>query len=157
MADTISPHRHAMELPPLDSLDPHTIDVFYDADLDEMSIHFYGRDTPHYVDHINDVLSALRDIESEAVVGVVFNRFLKQVILDLPESRIFFDDATILTGERALYPPSFPAAHPSFGRRLSSATRAALRAMKQSWASGLVVDADAQRRRVFQAIPTLCP
>lgn len=155
MADTMSPHH--VELPPLESLDPHRIEVFYDADLDEMSILFYGRDKPHYVDPVNDVLSALRDIASDATVGVVFSRFLKQVILDLPESRIFFDDATILTGDHALLPPANLPVRRSFGKRLHSATRAGLRAMKQGWDSGVAVDEDEQRRRVFQAIPTLCP
>ncbi|MDQ3657872.1 MAG: hypothetical protein M3457_22705 [Chloroflexota bacterium] len=156
MANIVSPHHH-LDLPPLESLDRNHIEVFYDADLDEMSILFYGREQPNYVDPVNDVLAALRDTGSDVVVGVVFSRFLKQVILDVPESRIFFDDATILTGDHALDPPSNGPAHPSLATRLQSATRAALRAMKQGWASGVAVDADEQRRRVFQAIPTLCP
>lgn len=155
MADIVSPHHH-LDLPPLESLDRHRIEVFHDADLDEMSILFYGREQPNYVDPINNVLAALRDVGSDIVVGVVFSRFLKQVILDVPESRIFFADATILTGDHALDPSSDVPAHPSFATRLHSATRAALRAMKQSWESGVAVDEDEQRRRVFQAIPTLC-
>ena len=156
MADTMSPHHH-LELPSLESLDRHRIEAFYDADLDELSILFYGRDRPNYVDPVNDVLATLHDIESDAVVGVVFSRLLKQVILDLPESRVFFDDATILTGDHALDPASNLPVHPSLARRLQSASRAALRAMKQGWDSGVVVDEDEQRRRVFQAIPTMCP
>jgi len=156
MADTMSPHHH-LDLPSLDSLDRRDIDVFYDADLDELSILFYGRTQPSYVDPVNDLLAVLRDIESETVVGVVFSRFLKRVILDLPESRVFFDDATILTGDHALDPASHPPIHPSLATRLQSASRAALRAMKQGWESGVAVDADEQRRRVFQAIPRLCP
>jgi hypothetical protein len=154
MANIVSP-RHHLDVPPLESLDRHRIEVFYDADLDEMSILFYGREHPNYVDPINDVLAALRDTGSDMVVGVVFSRFLKRVILDMPESRIFFDDATILTGDHTLDPASNLPAHPSLATRLSSATRAALRAMKQGWASGVTVDEDEQRRRVFQAIPTL--
>ena len=154
MADTINPQHH-VDIPPLDTLDPHLIEVFYDADLDEMSILFYGRNRPNYVDPINDVLSALRDTESESVVGVVFNRFLKQVILDMPESRVFFDDATILTGDHALGSSSNVLVHPSLAMRLLSASRAAFRAMTQGWESGVAIDADEQRRQVFRAIPTL--
>lgn len=148
---TISPVQHAIELPALESLDLRKSDVFYDVDLDEMTIHFYGRETPHYVDHINDVLSTLRDNESDTVVGVVFNRYLKQLILDLPESRIFFDDATILTGDNTLFPASPPPDRPPFGKR----ARFAMRAMKQGWDNGVAVEANDQRRRVYEAIPKL--
>ncbi len=74
MASTISPFQHAIELPALESLDLRKLDVFHDVDLDEMTIHFYGRETPHNVDPINDVLSTLDDTESDTVVSVVFNR-----------------------------------------------------------------------------------
>lgn len=148
----MSPHR-SIDLPPLESLDRDCIEVFYDAALDEMSILFHGREHPNYVDPINDVLASVRDTSSDEVVGVVFSRFLKQVIRDLPESRVFFTDATILTGDHALKPSSKVLDHPSLASRLQSA----LRAMKHGWASGVAVDEDEQRRRVFQAIPTLYP
>ena len=151
IASTISPDQHAIELPALDGLDLRKLDVFYHADLDELSIHFYGRETTHYVDHVNDVLSVLRDVESDTVVGVVFNRYVKQVILDLPESWLFFDDATILTGERAVNPDSAYATRPPLGKRF----RVAIQAMKESWDRGVEIDDDERRRRVFQAIPTL--
>jgi len=156
VADIVSPH-HDLDIPPLESLDRQRIEVFYDADLDELSILFYGRKYPNYVDPINDVLAALRDTESDTVVGVVFSRFLKQVIRDVPESRVFLADATILSGDHALDPSSNGPVHPSLAKRLQSATRAVLRAMKQGWESGVAVDEDEQRRRVFQAIPRLCP
>ncbi|MBA2469029.1 MAG: hypothetical protein H0V37_06450, partial [Chloroflexia bacterium] len=139
MADTMSPHHH-LDLPSLENLDRHRIEAFYDADLDELSILFYGRERPNYVDPVNDVLAALRDIESDAVVGVVFSRFLKQVILDLPESRVFFDDATILTGDHALDRSSNLLPHPSLATRFHSATRATLHAMRQGCESGVTVD-----------------
>jgi hypothetical protein len=151
MAETVNvPHK--VMLPPLDSLDEQTIETFYDADLDEMVIHFYGRDRPHYVDPVNNVFSTLNDLETDEIVGVIFNRFLKLVIQELPESRIFLDDATILTGEHALYPPTAGSAKRSFGNRLVSS----LRAMRRAWRDGSDASADDQRRRVFEAIPSLC-
>jgi len=151
MAETVNAH-HKIILPPLDSLDEHRIETFYDADLDELSIHFYGRDTPHSVDPVNDVLSTMNDLETDKIVGVVFSRFLRIVIQDLPESRIFFDHATILTGEHVLSPPTAASAHRSFPKRLLSS----LRAMRKAWQAGSGYSDEDQRRRVFDAIPSLC-
>ncbi len=152
MAETMNATHHKFTLPPLDSLDEHRIETFYDADLDELSIYFYGRDTPHAVDPVNDVLSTLNDLETDKIVGVVFNRFLKLVIQDLPESRIFLDDATILTGEHILSRSTAVSAHRSVGDRLLST----LRAMRNAWQAGSDDTERDQRRRVFDAIPSLC-
>lgn len=152
MAEPVNTPPHKVMLPSLDSLDEQTIETFYDADLNEMSIHFYGRDRPHDVDPVNDVLSTLNDLETGEIVGVVFSRFLKLVIQELPESRIFFDDAAILTGPRVLYPPTAVPAKRSFANRLVSS----LRAMRKAWQDGSDASADDQRRRVFESIPSLC-
>ena len=40
---------------------------------------------------------------------------------------------------------------------VTATTRAGPGAMTQGWESGVAVGEDEQRRRVFQAIPTLCP
>lgn len=151
MAETVNVHPQ-ITLPSLDSLNEHTIETFYDADLDEMSIHFYGRDIPHYIDPVNDVLSTLNDLETDKIVGVVLNRFFKKVIQDLPEIRIFFDDAVILTGEHTLYPPTAVSVRRSLGKRL----RSSLRAMRRGWEESWDPSDGEQRRRVFQAIPLLC-
>ena len=151
MAETVNAHDKII-LPPLESLDEHHIETFYDADLDELSIHFYGRDIPHYVDPVNDVLSTLNDLETDKIVGVVFSRFLKLVIQHLPESRIFFDDATILTGERVLSAATAVSGHRSLTKRLMSS----LRAMRKAWRDGSGDREKDQRRRVFEAIPSLC-
>lgn len=142
----------AIALPALDSLDEHRIETFYDADLDELTVHFYGRHMPHYVDPVNDVLSTLNDPATDNVVGVVFSRFLRVVIHDLPESRIFFADATILTGDHVLCLPGDVSVRHTFSTRLLSV----LRAMRKAWHEAPEATEKDQRRRVFEAIPSLC-
>lgn len=141
-----------LDLPALDRLDEHQIETFYDADLDELTVHFYGRNMQHYVDPVNDVLSTLKDPVTDKVVGVVFSQFLKVVIQDLPESRIFFDDATILTGDHILRLSSDVPVRRSLATRLMST----LRAMRRAWHEVPEATKKEQRRRVFEAIPSLC-
>lgn len=150
MADSLIGPR-TLDLPALDSLDERRIETFYDADLDELTVHFYGRDMRHYVDPVNDVLSTLNDPVTGKVVGVVFSRFLKVVIQDLPESRIFFDDATILTGDHILRLPNDVPVRRSFATRLMST----LRVMRKAWHEVPEAKEKEQRRRVFEAIPSL--
>jgi hypothetical protein len=138
----------SLVIPPYDRIDPAKLEIFFDVDLDEMTILFFGRDRAHYVHPINAVLHYLLDIETDEVVGLTLSRFMAQVVSDLPGSRIFLEDATIISGEHLIPPLHQVAPASSLGGRIL----AALRGLRAGWHEG----DDQARKRMFQALPSLC-
>lgn len=134
-------------IPQYDQLDAGEIDVYLDVDLDELTILFYGRDRDHYVHPANTILSYLLDLETDEVVGISLNRFMRQVVSELPDSRIFLEDAVIITGSHIIPPMHHSPSPPSLGRRLL----AAFRGFRNGWRDGSVEE----RRRTLEALPLL--
>jgi hypothetical protein len=121
-----------LTIPPYESLDPNQIEVFLDVDTDELTIMFHGRDREHYVHPMNDVLSYLLDIETDEVVGVIFSRFMRQVIHEHPEMRDDISMATVLIGGITGQLWEIGAPPRTFWQR----ARRAIRAGRQAWESG---------------------
>jgi hypothetical protein len=134
-------------IPSYDDLDPEKIDVFFDVDLDELTILFFGREREHYVHPMNAVLSYLLDMETDEVVGISLNRFMRQVVSELPDSRVFLEDAAIITGDHLIPPMHHLPAPPSLGGRLMAAFLGA----RAGWREERVHE----RQRTLKSLPLL--
>lgn len=129
-------------------LDPREIEAFFDVDMDEFTILFYGRDREHFVHPMNSILSYLVDINTDDVVGVSLSRFLRQVIHEQPQMQADIPLATIIMGDSV---GSFVDFVPR-PRSLLGRIRFAVKAGKHAW------DAEGDReplRSVIDALPRM--
>ena len=83
-------------IPAYDSLDPSKVEVYLDIDLDQFTVLFYGRDREHYAHPVNEILSYLLDVETDEVVGILLDRFTRQVVQEHPHMREDVYVATVL-------------------------------------------------------------
>ena len=138
-----------VKLPAYDDLDPSKIEAFFDVDMDEFTILFYGRDREDYVYPMNNVLSFLLDIETDEVVGVSYSRFLRQVIHEHPFMKEDIPLATIIMGDRVGTFFDFqPRPTSVMGRFLF-----AVRAGKRAWDAEM--NRDEPLRATIDALPNL--
>ncbi len=88
----------------LDFPNPHTLDLgkvemLYDADLDELTVLYYGKDRRHSLREIGPNAYALVDLANGQVVGIEAHNFVRKVIPHHPSLGIVLSHATILSEE----------------------------------------------------------
>lgn len=94
-----SPQPEAPRFPQVSSLDLKKVELFYDVDLDEFTVLFYGRKRRHLLRAISDNAYALVDPASEDLVGVEFHNFIKRYLPRDPSLGSAISIATILSDE----------------------------------------------------------
>lgn len=85
----------------LESLAPAQVDYVFDADLDELTVLFFGPVREAYVAPASELLSLLRDVTTDKVVGAVFSQFLHRVVEEVPELRDVIPSAMVITDDFA--------------------------------------------------------
>lgn len=85
----------------IDLLDPGAVEVFYDVDIDELMVLFYGTDIVHASHPLGDELgdfSLLVEIGTGRIAGVTAEPFSTRVTQNYPRLTLFLGHATILDG-----------------------------------------------------------
>lgn len=85
--------------PDVNDIDTAAVEVFYDADLDELTILFCDKGRRHSLLEIGENRYALVDTETEEVVGFEIHRFMKKTVPQHPEFLHALSVAAILSNE----------------------------------------------------------
>lgn len=119
-----------VNFPAFEDIDQDAFEVFLDVDLDQLTVMFFGRHRRHSVHPINRVLSTLEDPHTKAVLGVSFDRFAKQVLVEHPQMLSVAMAATVLAGDEIFAPGDWKVASAprTFTGRVRSAWQAAVSA-----------------------------
>ena len=112
-------------MPSVENLDRSNVRFVYDVDLDEFTILFYGPDREAYAEPGPHLLSYLRDVETDEVVGVVFSQFIRKVLGEVPALRDLLFDADIIIDDFVGSLDSLFGDDPALGSRLSGVFHAA--------------------------------
>lgn len=95
MAAVTSPDEHGdISFPDINSIDTKAVEVFYDVDLDELTVLYFGR--RHSLHEIGSNLYALVDMTTGDAVGFEIHQFVKKAIPQHPRLRNALSLATIL-------------------------------------------------------------
>lgn len=96
-------------LPEPHDLDPRQIEIIVDLDLDEMLLYYFGRQIPHDVEPVGDLVSYLVDSNSDRVVGVIVHEYVSRVIREYPALAEAMRWAIIVSGDQVREPESLVA------------------------------------------------
>jgi len=112
--------------------DPHKLDAsklafVFDADMDELTILYYGKERRHAVHPISPIRSALIDPVTGEEVGVLYSQFLETIVRGDPRTAMILMFAAVLVGGQAREPMIDAAAveaehHAGFWKRLVRAS-----------------------------------
>lgn len=91
-------------LPETPELDPRQIEIIVDLDLDEMLLYYYGREVPHDVEPVGELVSYLIEADSERVVGVIVHEFMSRAVREHPSLSHAIRWAIIVSGDK-VQPP----------------------------------------------------
>lgn len=91
-------------LPEPHDLDPRQIEIIVDLDLDEMLLYYFGRQIPHDVEPVGDLVSYLVDSNSDRVVGVIVHEYVSRVIREYPALAEAMRWAIIVSGDQVREP-----------------------------------------------------
>ncbi len=144
------------EVPDPKTLDPRQMAFIYDADMDELTILFYGKDRRHSVHPVTDVGSALIDSTTGDVVGVTYSRFFKALIPRDPKlaTVLLFTEA-IPAGDTEESPEAIPSL-PGEEQRPRSGIWERLVAAYRAFRDGVPDSVAEQKRRSLQRLPSFC-
>lgn len=119
--------------PEFEEIDEDAFEVLLDIDLDQLTVLFYGPERRYSVRPRNPVLSVLEDAKSGDVVGIAFDRFAKQVLIEHPQMILMAMAATVLAGDEIFEPGQWrEATRPKFYiDRLRSSTSASIKAFRE--------------------------
>lgn len=87
------------EFPRIRSLNLDNVEMFYDVDLDELTVLFYGTQRRHTLRETGDHIYALVDPHSREMVGVELHHFMKRFVPRDPSLGAAVALATILSEE----------------------------------------------------------
>jgi len=93
-----------VQRPAFEQLDPSQIEVIYDFDLDELTLHLYGVDMRHTVVSLSDDASALVNRRTNELVGFIIHRFLRHAAVQEPELLAIMSFATVISGNDVVEP-----------------------------------------------------
>jgi len=90
--------------PDLTKLDARKMAVVFDADLDELTVLFYGKERRHSVHPVTPLGSALIDPVTGEEVGVLYSQFLETIVRGDPRAAMILMFAAVLVGGQARAP-----------------------------------------------------
>lgn len=99
-----SPSAASYVMPETGALDPSSIEIIVDLDLDEMLLYFYGRLIPHDVEPQSELVSYLIETDSDKVVGVIIHEFMSRAVREYPQLSEAIRWAIIVSGDKIQEP-----------------------------------------------------
>lgn len=93
-------------LPVPEELDPMAVEFILDVDLDQLSIYFEDKTSPHTIEEVENDFSLIVEVSSSRVVGVILNSFYERQLALRAGFVSVLRFATILAGSTILNPPS---------------------------------------------------
>lgn len=86
------------------TLDARKMEFVFDADLDELTILYYGKERRHTVHPMMELTSVLIDPFTGEAVGAMYSHFLKTIVPGDPRTATVLMFAAILAGGQATEP-----------------------------------------------------
>lgn len=99
-------HTTRYTVPVTRDLDPRRIEIIVDLDLDEMLLYYYGREVPHDVEPVGDLISYLVQTDSDEVVGVIIHEYMSRAVREYPALSEAVRWAIIVSGDSVREPES---------------------------------------------------
>lgn len=104
VASDLTPHSSRYTVPEAHDLDPREIEIIVDLDLDEMLLYYYGRDVPHDVEPVGEMVSYLVESGSDRVVGAIIHEFMSRAVREHPSLSQAMRWAIIVSGDKIQAP-----------------------------------------------------